>query len=46
MWLRIGKLRRLRPDMRTRLLDAPHMVLQRAPAEAASLINEFLLSNV
>jgi pimeloyl-[acyl-carrier protein] methyl ester esterase len=37
------ELRRLRPDLLTRVLDAPHLVLQRAPAEAASLINEFLL---
>jgi pimeloyl-ACP methyl ester carboxylesterase len=39
------QLRRLRPDMQTRVLDAPHLVLQRAPAEAASLISEFLLSS-
>jgi hypothetical protein len=30
--------------MLTRVVDAPHLVLQRAPAQAASLINEFLLS--
>jgi pimeloyl-[acyl-carrier protein] methyl ester esterase len=37
------QLRRLRPDLLTRVLDAPHLVLQRSPAEAASLIDEFLL---
>lgn len=37
------ELQRLRPDLKTRVLDAPHLVLQRAPAEAAATINEFLL---
>jgi pimeloyl-[acyl-carrier protein] methyl ester esterase len=40
------EVRRLRPDLLARVLDAPHLVLQRAPTEAASLINEFLLSRV
>jgi pimeloyl-ACP methyl ester carboxylesterase len=40
----VTELRRLRPDMQTRVLDAPHLVLQRAPAAAATLINGFLLS--
>jgi hypothetical protein len=31
-------------DMETHVLDAPHLVLQRMPAEAAQLISKFLLS--
>ena len=40
----MAQMKRLRPDMQTRVLDAPHLVLQRRPAEAAQLISEFLLS--
>jgi pimeloyl-ACP methyl ester carboxylesterase len=39
----LDQLRVLRPDMQSRVLDAPHLVLQRAPVEAARLIHEFLL---
>jgi pimeloyl-[acyl-carrier protein] methyl ester esterase len=37
------ELHRLRPDIQTRVLEAPHLVLQRAAVEAATLIGEFLL---
>jgi pimeloyl-ACP methyl ester carboxylesterase len=40
----IRQLGRLRPDMKSRVLDAPHLVVQRAPTATAMLINEFLLS--
>jgi pimeloyl-[acyl-carrier protein] methyl ester esterase len=33
---------RLRPDMETRTLDAPHLVLQRAPENAARIVSEFI----
>ncbi|HEX7602677.1 MAG TPA: hypothetical protein VF316_13765, partial [Polyangiaceae bacterium] len=35
-------LKSLRPDMETRVLDAPHLVLQRKPVEAGRLISEFI----
>jgi pimeloyl-ACP methyl ester carboxylesterase len=35
-------MQRLRPDMQTRVLDAPHLVLQRRPAESADIISEYL----
>ena len=35
-------MQRLRPDMQIRVLDAPHLVLQRRPVEAAQLIEEFI----
>jgi pimeloyl-ACP methyl ester carboxylesterase len=38
------QMKRLRPDMETRVLDAPHMVLQRRPREAALLISDFIRS--
>ena len=38
-----AQMKRLRPDMEIRMLDAPHLVLQRRPLEAARLISEFLL---
>ena len=42
--VRVAKeLQRLRPEMRSHALDAPHLVLQRAPVEAAALVNAFLL---
>jgi pimeloyl-[acyl-carrier protein] methyl ester esterase len=40
----MAQMRRVRPDMQTQVLDAPHLVLQRRPVEAAQLISEFLLS--
>jgi pimeloyl-ACP methyl ester carboxylesterase len=40
----MAQMMRLRPDMDSRVLDAPHLVLQRRPVEAARLISEFLLS--
>ncbi len=40
----MAQMKRVRPDMQTRVLDAPHQVLQRKPVEAAQLISEFLLS--
>jgi pimeloyl-ACP methyl ester carboxylesterase len=36
-------LRAVRPDLTTSILDAPHLVLQRRPAEASRCIEEFLL---
>jgi pimeloyl-[acyl-carrier protein] methyl ester esterase len=36
-------LQRLRPDLEVALLDAPHFALQRRPAEAATLVSQFLL---
>jgi pimeloyl-ACP methyl ester carboxylesterase len=36
------QLRRLRPAMQSHVLDAPHLVLQRAPTEAARVISQFL----
>lgn len=36
------QLRSLRPDMETRVLEAPHLVLQRRPIEAGRLISEFI----
>lgn len=38
-------LSRLRPEMMTAVLDAPHMVLQRSPVEAARIVSAFLSSN-
>jgi pimeloyl-[acyl-carrier protein] methyl ester esterase len=35
-------LKALRPDAEVRILDAPHLVLQRRPAEAAGIVAEFL----
>ena len=40
----MAQLQRLRPDMQSHVLDAPHLVLQRRPVEAAQLISEFLIS--
>jgi len=40
----MAQMKRLRSDMRTHVLDAPHQILQRKPGEAAQLISEFLLS--
>jgi pimeloyl-ACP methyl ester carboxylesterase len=40
------RLQRIRPDLETRVLDAPHLVLQRRPAEAAQLIGTFLAAQV
>lgn len=42
----MAQLERLRPDMETRVLDAPHLVLQRRPIEAGALISEFIHRNV
>jgi pimeloyl-[acyl-carrier protein] methyl ester esterase len=36
----------LRPDMQMYVLEAPHLVLQRDAGLAASIINEFLLTNL
>jgi pimeloyl-[acyl-carrier protein] methyl ester esterase len=38
------QMQRLRPDMQIRVLDAPHLVLQRRPAEVAKVIEEFIAS--
>lgn len=38
------QMKRIRPNMRTHVLDAPHLVLQRRPEESARLISDFLLS--
>jgi pimeloyl-ACP methyl ester carboxylesterase len=40
----VAQMKRLRPDMQSQVLEAPHLVLQRRPAEAAQLISEFLIS--
>ena len=40
----VAALKQLRPDLQTHVLDAPHLVLQRRPAEAAARIAEFVLS--
>jgi hypothetical protein len=37
-------MQRLRPDMQIRVLDAPHLVLQRRPVEVAKVIEEFIVS--
>jgi pimeloyl-[acyl-carrier protein] methyl ester esterase len=42
----LAEMRRLRPDMETVVLDAPHLVLQRSPAEAAQHIAPFLIERV
>ena len=39
----LAEMKRLRPDMETVVLDAPHLVLQRRPAEAARHIAAFLV---
>jgi pimeloyl-ACP methyl ester carboxylesterase len=39
----MNKLKRLRPDIVSYVLDAPHLVLQQARAEASALVNAFLL---
>lgn len=39
----VAEMKRLRPDMGTHQLDAPLLVLQRGPAEAARLISDFLV---
>ncbi len=39
----VDPLHRLRPDLQSQVLDAPHLVLQRAAAEAATRISQFLL---
>jgi pimeloyl-ACP methyl ester carboxylesterase len=36
------QVRALRPDAEVRMLDAPHLVLQRRPADAAAIVAEFL----
>jgi pimeloyl-ACP methyl ester carboxylesterase len=41
----ITQMKLLRPDVEIRVLDAPHMVLQRRPEEAGKLISEFLLKH-
>lgn len=41
----MAQMKCLRPDMETHVLDAPHLVLQRRPAEAARLISDFILSH-
>jgi hypothetical protein len=33
----------LRPDAEIRMLDGPHLVLQRLPAEAMRIIEDFLV---
>lgn len=38
------QMKHMRPDMEIRVLDAPHLVLQRKPVEAARLISEIILS--
>jgi pimeloyl-[acyl-carrier protein] methyl ester esterase len=38
----MARMKRLRADMQTEVLDAPHMVLQRRPQEAAQLISRFV----
>ena len=40
----MARMKRLRPDMQTQVLDGPHLILQRRPAEAAQLISEFLVA--
>ncbi len=42
----IEHLRGLRPDMQSCVLDAPHLVLQREPVEAARVISRFLLPHL
>jgi pimeloyl-ACP methyl ester carboxylesterase len=37
-----AEIRAIRPAAEVRLLDAPHLVLQRRPAEAMSLVEDFL----
>ncbi len=37
------ELRVLRPDAEIRMLDAPHLLLQRQPAQAMRIVEEFLL---
>jgi hypothetical protein len=37
------EVRALRADAEIRMLDAPHLVLQRHPAEAMSIVEAFLL---
>ncbi len=39
----VKRLQIVRPGMELRVLDAPHLVLQRAAAEAASVANAFLM---
>ncbi|MBI4819236.1 MAG: alpha/beta hydrolase [Deltaproteobacteria bacterium] len=39
----LSQVKRLRPDVTTHVLDAPHLVLQCRPVEAGRLICEFLL---
>lgn len=39
------QMKRLRPELETRVLDAPHLVLQRRPLEAGRVISEFVLAN-
>jgi pimeloyl-[acyl-carrier protein] methyl ester esterase len=36
------EIRALRPDVEIRMLDAPHLVLQRRPREAMQIVREFL----
>lgn len=40
----VAELRALRPEMDVCFLDAPHLVLQRKPADAAAAISRFLLT--
>lgn len=40
----VRELKRMLPDMETQVLDAPHLVLQSRPLDAANLISEFVLS--
>jgi pimeloyl-ACP methyl ester carboxylesterase len=39
----LAQLKTIRADLETRALPAPHLVLQRRPAEAANVVTEFLL---
>lgn len=42
----MAQMKRLRADMQTEVLDAPHLVLQRRPVEAAQLISAFVTSKL
>ena len=38
----LDEIKALQPEMTVAELDAPHLIVQRRPAEAAELINSFL----
>ena len=40
----LARMRALRPDMDVHVVEAPHFVLQRRPAETAALISRYLLA--